>query len=133
MGRWAPDTLQCRLNQRILPQHQMKWDRGWLQYRAQEETAKLWLREGDRWQSSVRWHIQVRERNAGRAVPAPVQQARTLTVGLEGPAEDVGLLWSASAPLLRLKHIPIPILSRNVLYEGRFVRQTPGQDLHEGP
>ena len=30
-GRWAIDTLQWKLNKRILLQHQLNWDWGWLQ------------------------------------------------------------------------------------------------------
>ena len=30
----------------ILRQHQWDWDQGWLQFRAQEEAAKLWVRAG---------------------------------------------------------------------------------------
>ena len=44
MDRWAIDTLQWKLDERILLPQKWKWDRGWLQYRAQEEAAKLWVR-----------------------------------------------------------------------------------------
>ena len=47
-GRWSVDTLQWGLHRRILLQHQSDWDGGWLQFRAQEEAAKLWGREGGR-------------------------------------------------------------------------------------
>ena len=32
MGRWALDTLQRKLNKRILLQQQWDWDGGWLQH-----------------------------------------------------------------------------------------------------
>ena len=38
--------MQWGLNKVILGQHQWKRDRGWLQFWAQEEAAKLWVREG---------------------------------------------------------------------------------------
>ena len=51
LGRWAVGTMQWRLNKVLLRQHQWNWDRGWPQFRAQEEAAskrrsKLWAREG---------------------------------------------------------------------------------------
>ena len=59
----------------------MKWVPGWLQYRAQAETATLWVREGDRWLGRVGRRIPVLERDARRAVHAQVQQAWTRIVG----------------------------------------------------
>ena len=95
VGRWAVDALQWRLTKRILRQYQWNWDRGWLQYRAWEEAAKLWARDGDQVLRMVCWHMRVLERSARRAVRAQVQQARTQIVGLEGPARvasrEVGL------------------------------------------
>ena len=73
MGRWAVDMLQWRLNKIILRQHQWNWDRGWLQFRAQEEAAKLWVREGVQAVIIIFWHVRVLEHNARRAVHAQVQ------------------------------------------------------------
>ena len=70
VGRWAIDTLQWKLNKRILLQHQSNWNRGWLPHRAQEEAVKLWVQDGDRWSGLVCWHIQGLERNARRKLPA---------------------------------------------------------------
>ena len=69
-GRWAIDTLQRKLKKRVLLQHQRNWDRGWLQYRAQGEAAKLWVGEGDRLLIFVCWHVQVVEHNTRRTVHA---------------------------------------------------------------
>ena len=57
MGRWAIDTLQWRLSKRILMLHQSNLDRGWLQFWAQEEATKLWVREGIPDIGIACWHI----------------------------------------------------------------------------
>ena len=46
MGRWTVGMMQWRLNKMIFRQPQWNWDRGWLQLRAREEAAKLWVRAG---------------------------------------------------------------------------------------
>ena len=46
MGRWAVGALQWKLNKVILRQHQWNWDRGWLQFWAQEEAATVGKRGG---------------------------------------------------------------------------------------
>ena len=60
----------------MMRQDQRNWYRyrGWLQLWAQEEAARLWVREGVRVLGIVCWHIQVLEHNARRAVHAQVQQ-----------------------------------------------------------
>ena len=48
MGRWAVSAMRWKLNNGILRQNRNRWDwdRGWLQLRAREEAAKLWVRAG---------------------------------------------------------------------------------------
>ena len=90
------DTLQWRLNKIIVRQHQWDWDQGWLQYRAREEAAKLWAREGDQVPIIVCWHMRGLEHSSRWAVHSRFQQVWTPIVGLEGPAlvasQEVGLL-----------------------------------------
>ena len=45
MGRGAVGTMRWQLHKMILRQPQWHWDRGWLQFRAQEEATKLRVRE----------------------------------------------------------------------------------------
>ena len=61
LRRWALATVQWRLNKVLLRQHQWNWDRGWLQFRAQEEAAKLWAREGIQALGIACWHVRVLE------------------------------------------------------------------------
>ena len=86
MGRWSIGTLQWRLNRRILLQHQSNWDRGWLQFRAQGEAAKLWVREGIPVIGIASWHIRVLEQEARRLIHTQVQQEWAQTDELDRPA-----------------------------------------------
>ena len=74
LGRWAVGTMQWRLNKVLLQQHQWNWDRGWLQFRAQEEAAKLWAREGIQALGIACWHVRVLEQKTRRVLHAKVQQ-----------------------------------------------------------
>ena len=56
-GRRAVGVMQWRPNKIVLRQHQRNWDRGWLQFRAQEGAAKLWVREGVQGLEIACWHI----------------------------------------------------------------------------
>ena len=58
----------------LRPRH-WNWDQGWLQFQAQEEAAKLWVREGVQVLGIACWHIRVLEHSAGQVVHAQVQQA----------------------------------------------------------
>ena len=53
MGRWAVGAMQWRPFKIVFWQPQWNWDRGWRPFRAQEEAAKLWVREGSRCQESL--------------------------------------------------------------------------------
>ena len=59
LGRWAVGIVQWRLNKVILQQHQWNWDRGCLQFQAQEEAIKLWAREGIQALGFACWHARV--------------------------------------------------------------------------
>ena len=78
--------MQWRLNKVTLRQHQWNWDRGWLQFRAQEEAAKLWVREGIRVPGIACGHVSVLAQNARRVVHAQVQQEWAHIVESERPA-----------------------------------------------
>ena len=51
---------------------QWKWDRGWLQHRAQEEEDKPRAQDRDQW--LVGWHMQVLEHRTRQATQMQVQQ-----------------------------------------------------------
>ena len=85
MGRWAVGAMQRMLNKTIPRQHQWNWDRGWLQFRAQEEAAKLWVRERIQAQGIDCWHLRGLDHNAQQVVHAAVQQECAHIVELEMP------------------------------------------------
>ena len=90
MGRWTVNAVHWKLNIIALRRHQWTWDWGWLQFRAQGEAAKLWVREGVQVLGLAYCHVRVFEHRAGRAVHAQVQQEWGQIVGLETTARVMG-------------------------------------------
>ena len=60
----GPHSIWTKLDKgySLSRQHQWNWDGGWLQFRAQDETAKLWVREGVQVLGIACWHVGVLER-----------------------------------------------------------------------
>ena len=77
--------MQWGLSKVTLRQHQWNRDRGWLQSQAQEEAAKLWVREGIQVLGIACWHVRALEQNDRRVVHAQVQPEWAHAVEAEKP------------------------------------------------
>ena len=87
LGRWAAAAVQWRLLLEVLlVQDQCTWEQGRVRYRAQEEAAKLWAKEGGQSIGIACWHVRVLEQAARRDLHTQAQQMWARIAALEGPA-----------------------------------------------
>ena len=63
------------------------WEQGQVRYRAREEAAKLWAKEGAQFLGRACWHVRVLEQAARRDMHTQAQQMWAHIIALEGPAQ----------------------------------------------
>ena len=83
----------------LLLHYPCTWKQGRVRYRAQEEAAKLWAKEGVQSLGIVRWHVRVLEQAARRNLCTQAQQMWSHMIASEGPArvtrQTTGSLFEA--------------------------------------